>query len=119
MRVQIRTFLGALLGAALLTPAAAHAQAAPLARTEFTAAYAGEAKLVLTASAPGTDWGTAGKESALLEVAVDGKPVTNVVTFNGAVPLDYDVAIGRVSAGKHEITVTLDAAKSPVDAAPR
>ena len=28
-------------------------------------------------------------------------------------PLDYDVALGRVAAGKHEITVSLDAAKSP------
>ena len=68
----------------------------------------------MTASAPGADWGTAGKESALLEVAVDGKPVTNIVTFNGAVPLSYDVALGHVAAGKHAITVTLDAAKSPV-----
>ena len=104
----------AALGAALLAPAAAQAQSEPLARAELNAAYAGEAKLVLTASAPGSDWGIAGKESALLEIAVDGKPVTNVVTFFGAVPLDYDVAIGRVAAGKHEITVSLDAAKSPV-----
>ena len=110
----IRRLVCAAVGAAFLAPAAAQAQDAPLARAELDAAYAGEAKLVLTASAPGSDWGTAGKESALLEIAVDGKPVTNVVTFFGAVPLDYDVALGRVTAGKHEITVTLDAAKSPV-----
>ena len=110
----IRTLTAAALGAALLTPAAAQAQSAPLASAELNADQPGEAKLALTASAPGADWGTAGKESALLEVAVDGKPVTNVVTFNGAVPLEYDVALGHVAAGKHAITVTLDAAKSPV-----
>jgi hypothetical protein len=111
---MIRTRLvGGVLAAALLTPAAAQAQDAPLARTQFTADRAGEAKLVVTAAAPGADWGLAGKESALLEVAVDGKPVTNVVTFNGAAPLDYEVALGRVTAGAHEITVSLDAAKSP------
>jgi hypothetical protein len=45
---------------------------------------------------------------------VDGEPITNVVTYNGAAPLEYDVALGRVEAGKHEITVTLDREKSPV-----
>ncbi len=108
-----RALACAALATVLLTPAAAHAQVPPLARTTFTADRAGEAKLALTASAPGADWGTAGKESALLEVEVDGKPATNVITFNGATPLDYDVALGRVGAGPHEITVTLDAAKSP------
>jgi hypothetical protein len=104
----------AALGAALVAPAAAHAQTAPLATATLDADHAGEAKLALTASAPGADWGIAGKESALLEVLLDGRPVTNVVTFNGAAPLEYDVALGRVSAGSHQITVVLDAAKSPV-----
>ena len=103
------------LAAVLLAPAAAHAQTfTPLATAELDADKPGEAKLVVTASTPGADWGTAGKESALLEVQVDGKYVTNLVTFNGATPLDYELALGKVSAGKHTITVTLDAAKSPV-----
>jgi hypothetical protein len=109
----IRTLACAALGVALLAPAAAQAQSAPLARVALNADHAGEVKLGLTASAPEADWGTAGKESALLEVAVDGKAITNVVTFNGAAPLEYDVALGHVEAGAHEITVTLDAAKSP------
>src|ERR1700750_3239092 len=108
------TFAFAALAAALLAPATALAQDTPLASTEFTADRPGEAKLALTAAAPGADWGTAGKESALLDVAVDGKSVTNVVPFNGPGPLDYDVALGHVAAGQHTITVTLDAAKSPV-----
>ncbi|WP_053226313.1 hypothetical protein [Solirubrobacter soli] len=103
----------AAFAAALLAPATAQAQDAPLARTEFTADRAGEAKLVVTAAAPNADWGAAGRESALLEVAVDGKTVTNIVTFNGAAPLDYEVALGRVTAGTHEVAVKLDAAKSP------
>src|ERR1700754_1139883 len=93
----LRTLACASLGAMLLAPAAAHAQAAPLARAELNADHAGEAKLILTASAPGTDWQLAGHESAVLAVAVDGKAVKNVVTNNGAVPLDYDVALSRGS----------------------
>ncbi|MDA0181929.1 hypothetical protein OJ997_16620 [Solirubrobacter phytolaccae] len=114
---MIRQIVSAAFVAALLAPAVAQAQDQPLARVELNADHAGEAKLALTASAPGADWQLAGKESAFLEVQVDGKPVTNVVTFNGPGPFTYEVALGRVSAGKHDITVTLDAAKSPVDEA--
>ena len=114
---MIRQIVTAALGAALLVPAAAQAQDQPLARVELDADRAGEAKLALTASAPGADWELAGKESAFLSVEVDGKPVTNVVTFNGPGPFTYEVALGRVSAGKHDIAVKLDADRSPVDAA--
>lgn len=114
---MIRQIVSAALAAALLAPAAAQAQDQPLARVELDADRAGEAKLALTAAAPGADWELAGQESAFLSVQVDGRPVTNVVTFNGPGPFTYEVALGRVSAGKHDITVTLDADKSPVDTA--
>jgi hypothetical protein len=39
--------------------------------------------LDLTASAPGTDWGTAGSESAVVTVTLDGKYNQDVVLFAG------------------------------------
>jgi hypothetical protein len=110
---RTRTLASAALAVALIAPAAAQAHDRPLARAKLYAPGAGEAKLALTAWAPGTDWGTAGSESAVLSVAVDGRPVANVVTYNGAAPLEYDLALGRVGAGRHEITITLDREKSP------
>ncbi len=128
---RTRSLVCAALAVTLLAPSAAqaHGQRAvresrpdgmsrvPLSHLTFKARHAGEAKLALTAWARGTDWGTAGRESAVLSVAVDGREATSVVTFNGAAPLEYRVALGRVRAGRHEVTVSLDRAKSPVSSA--
>ena len=51
--------------------------------TTFVAKKGGEALLDLTASAPGTDWGTAGSESAVVTVTLDGKYNQDVVLFAG------------------------------------
>jgi hypothetical protein len=98
---------GLLVAAAL--PAAASAKT-----VHFRARHAAEARLAVTARAPGADWGTAGKESAVLSVRVDGRYATSVVLFNGRNTLTYRVALGRVRAGRHKVSVTLDRAKSPV-----
>jgi hypothetical protein len=111
------TLICAALAAALTAAAPAAAKDQPLARASFTARSAAEAKLALTASAPAADWGAAGRESAVLSVALDGREVASIVTFNGATPLTYRVALGRVRAGHHAVTVSLDRAKSPVDRA--
>jgi hypothetical protein len=89
------------------------AGSAAAADTTFTASRAGEAKLAFTARAPGTDWGRAGREAAVLEVLVDGREVANVVTFAGAEPFTYRTALGRVPAGRHRVTVRFDREKSP------
>jgi hypothetical protein len=107
---RFSTALGAALAVALTPAAAAHAA---VARTQFVAPHTGEAKLAFTASAPGTDWGSAGREAALLDVSVDDRVVAHVVTFAGAQPFTYRTALGRVAAGRHTVAVQLDAEKSP------
>jgi len=79
----------------------------------FTASHAGEAKLAFTARAPGTDWGRAGRESAVLDIVLDGREVADVVTFAGAEPFTYRTALGHVAPGRHRVTVRLDRRKSP------
>jgi hypothetical protein len=108
----IRTLTIAALAAAAALPSPACAK--DLARTQFKARHAAEARLAVTARAPGADWGTAGRESAVLSVRLDGREVTSIVLFNGAQKLTYKVALGRVKTGRHTVRVVLDRAKSPV-----
>jgi len=96
---------------ALLVPAAADAH--PLAQNQFFTHASGEARLAITAAAPGTDWSAAGRESAVLTVAVDGSYSQDVVLFAGAQRFTYDVALGRLARGRHRVTVAFDRAESP------
>src|SRR4051812_15871451 len=105
-RVLILAGLGLLAGAP-----AAHASA--IAGAQFTVGQTTEARLGFRASAPGTDWGRSGREAAMLAVAVDGRTVGDVVTVRGATPGTYRAALGRVKAGRHIVSIALDAAKSP------
>jgi hypothetical protein len=67
----------------------------------------------VTASAPGTSWGDAGRESAVLAVYLDGRRAADVVLFRGAEPFTYEVALGPVDRGRHRVRVAFDRAKSP------
>jgi hypothetical protein len=80
----------------------------------FRARHAAEARLAVTARAPGAGWGTVGRESAVLSVRLDGREVSSVVLFGGAKRLTYRMALGRVKAGRHRVRVVVDRAKSPV-----
>ncbi|HTE61003.1 MAG TPA: hypothetical protein VK631_11675, partial [Solirubrobacteraceae bacterium] len=109
-----RPLAGATLAAlALLAPAAADARDRPLAQKQFVTHAQGEARLALTASAPGSYWGSAGRESAVLRVSVDGRYSQDVVLFAGAQRFTYDVALGPLDRGRHNVTVAFDRAKSP------
>ena len=108
-----RTLAAAALCAAALLAPAATAQAAKPERTTFRAPGTAEAKLAITASAPGTDWGTAGSESAVLSVWLDGRWSQDVVLFAGAESFTYEVALGHVARGRHRVEVVFDPAKSP------
>jgi arylsulfatase A-like enzyme len=80
---------------------------------DFSAEQAGEALLDLTVAAPGADWATVGAESGVVSVAVDGRPVTDVVVPSTD-PLSRRVALGPVSAGSHQVSFAFgDAASSP------
>lgn len=112
-----RTILAAAAVTTLALSATAPAQTPTAATTQtttsFFAARSGEALIELTGAAPGSDWGAAGVESAVVGVRVDGRLVEDVVLFAGADPFVYRAAIGRVSAGRHQLEVVFEASKSP------
>ncbi|MBT2229066.1 hypothetical protein [Nonomuraea sp. NEAU-A123] len=62
----------------------------------------GEALIDLNASAPGTDWASAGAESAVVSISVDNRYVTDLVV-SGAQPLHRQLALGRLTAGVHQL----------------
>jgi len=95
---------------ALLLPAAAQARGHA---ATFHARAGAEATLAVTASAPGTDWESTGRESAVLAVFLDGRHAADVVLFRGAEPFTYEVALGPVVRGRHRVTVAFDREKSP------
>ncbi|HEX5366210.1 MAG TPA: hypothetical protein VFW63_06055, partial [Acidimicrobiales bacterium] len=79
----------------------------------FSASSGGEALLDVTVASPGVDWSTVGAESAVASLAVDGRPVGDlVVPAEG--PLRRHVALGPVTPGRHSVEVAFsDAASSP------
>jgi hypothetical protein len=79
----------------------------------FMLLRSGEVQLRVRAAAFGCDWGTKGKESAVVSVAVDGKPNQEIVLYRGATENDYDAMLGPLDAGKHELTVTFRPDLSP------
>jgi hypothetical protein len=95
---------------------AAPAQAAAAEKASFSAKRAGEAKLTLRADAPGTDWGKAGSESAVVRVELDGRYNQDVVLFEGARRFDYELSLGPVARGHHTVTASFDRQKSPAGA---
>jgi hypothetical protein len=110
---RLRAVLAALCALALLAPAVAEAHQD---RVSFRAPGAAEAKLAVTASAPRTDWGRAGSESAVLSVWLDGRWSQDIVLFAGAERFTYEVALGPVARGRHRVEVGFDPAKSPAGA---
>jgi hypothetical protein len=73
----------------------------------------GQARLDLTASAPGTDWGKRGAESAVMGVYVDGKYQQDLVLWGGAAPTRYALALGQLPPGRHTITLRNMHEKAP------
>ena len=71
----------------------------------LTMAKDGDARLDLTAGAPGTNWSKKGAESATMSVYVDGKYQQDVVLYGGATSTPYALALGKLPAGKHVITL--------------
>ena len=90
------------------------ARGAPAHSFVFHTKRAGEVLASVTAAAPGVSWGTAGHESAVLSITVDGKYVTDDV-----VPASFDItrrfALGHLRAGRHTLRMTLAADRSKGD----
>jgi hypothetical protein len=73
----------------------------------FRFAARGEAVLTLEAGCAACDWGTRGREAAVLVVAVDGEYSQHVVLFRGE-RAAYRLLLGPLAAGDHRLTVTRD-----------
>ncbi|MFF5296048.1 hypothetical protein [Paractinoplanes globisporus] len=85
----------------------------PDVRVPFLVKRNGEAVLDLRAAANGTDWATAGAESAVVSISVDGKYATDLVV-SGAAPLARQLALGGVRPGIHVLRLHLATDRSPV-----
>jgi len=72
----------------------------------------GEGELVITASAPGTDWEIPGAESAVLTLYHDDEYNQDIILFKGAEPFNYSVGLGNLSAGEHQLKFIFTQEKS-------
>lgn len=71
----------------------------------------GELLLDLTAWAPGVDWQSIGRESAIASIDVDGRYATDLlVPFD--TPLQRELQLGGVAAGEHQLRFTFAADRS-------
>ena len=110
------------VAAVTLSPGAAGAvttlvvtRGAPAVATTFRAVTAGEGILDVTVSAPGVSWGTAGAESALVSLSVDGRYQSDIVVMSST-PVARPVALGSLSAGMHTLSAVFAADRSPAGA---
>ena len=71
----------------------------------------GEAVVDVDVSAPDTDWSTAGAESAVVSISVDGSYVTDLVASGGR-RLHRQLALGRIGAGAHGLLLHFAAERS-------
>lgn len=102
--------------ASVLAAGAAAARAADGATFSFRSSEKGEGLLELNASAPGTDWLSPGRESAVATLTLDGRYNQDVVLFRGATSHTYRLALGRVEEGRHTVEVAFNREKSPAGA---
>jgi hypothetical protein len=94
-----------LLSATALVLAAA---AAPLRDEPFQLSRPAEVAATVTASCARCDWGERGREAALIELRVDGHYSQHLALVQGARPAEYPVALGRLAAGPHRLSLILD-----------
>lgn len=77
----------------------------PMVSTQLVAPYAGEGLLNLRARGPGTDWGDRGRESAVVSVFLDGAHNQDIILYRGEELANYEVPLGRVAPGSHQLEV--------------
>jgi hypothetical protein len=88
-------------------------------RHAFTAPAAGEAVATVRAEVPGCGWERTGAEAAVLRVEVDGRYSQHLPLVRGGEAADYRIALGRVGAGRHTLSLERDARASAPPCAPR
>ena len=56
-------------------------------------------------SSPGADWGQTGREAAVADISLDGRPHQNVMLYAGAKRHAYRVSLGLLSPGEHSLVI--------------
>ena len=90
--------------------------ATPLLSREFTLAKESEVALEIEANSPGASWARKDAEASALRIEVDGQYNQDLLLAAGASPFIYRVTLGRLVPGKHQVTVSLNKARSAVGA---
>src|SRR4030095_14959396 len=75
-----------------------------------------EVGLEIEARSPGASWARKGAEAAALLVKVDGLDNQDVLLWAGDSPFPYRVSLGRLTAGKHTVSVHLKPKRSAAGA---
>jgi hypothetical protein len=83
----------------------------PLHEHSFHVDRTAEAVATVTASCERCDWGSKGREAAVLTLAVDGVLSQHLVLFRGE-PAGYRVLLGPLGEGPHRLTIARDAKRS-------
>ena len=102
----------ALLTALLLQSSAA---GAPLTR-EFVVKAPSEVVATITAGCAQCDWAADNREALLLELRVDGAYSQHLALVRGKGPAAYPVMLGRLTPGRHALTIAVDRTRSAPDA---
>jgi hypothetical protein len=77
----------------------------------FRLERAAEVVAVVRATCPGCDWGTPGREAAVLALSVDGALHQHLVLTRGERG-EYRVLLGALAAGEHTLALALDRKRS-------
>jgi hypothetical protein len=100
MRTDWRFILNAVLMVVLVSGRVA--AASDLTSASFEAKTAGEAVLEIKLSAPGYSW-SGGPWRQPLEILLDGKFLSSLIPFRGSEIADYNLFLGPVGVGEHEV----------------
>lgn len=116
--VILLTAVGAPLAARAQNPCAPSAPetAAPLAVETVELKEDVEVAVVIEARSPGASWARKGSEAAALVVTVDGAYNQDVLLWAGEQFYGYSVLLGRLSKGRHRVSVALNEARSAAGA---
>ncbi|HEY2970964.1 MAG TPA: hypothetical protein VGJ48_00500 [Pyrinomonadaceae bacterium] len=88
----------------------------PLTTKTFNLAEDTEVGLELEARSPGASWARKGAEAAALVISVDGSYNQDLLLWAGDESSHYRVLLGRLSKGKHTVSVALNPARSAAGA---
>jgi hypothetical protein len=84
----------------------------------FEVGRASEVVLTVRTACARCAWGEAGREAAVLRVAVDGKYSQHLVLTRGERSADYPITLGPLAPGPHTLTIDRDRELSAAGAGP-